>query len=719
MASTSSIAPKDSISVASRPSDTATITISDSASPSTSGIKKRNKRTPHPVWKHARVAIYGVEARTALSGKHTRSYWYCQYVGCEDYSTLSTVTAAYHMATYHGIVLNEAQPSKLAQKIQKDIDSFTTPIEAVTRAKEDALINGGLKAAANPVTIKQALLRLIVHHDLPLSFVEWPETHTFISAINYQATGVIWTSHQSTAAYVSRTFILRREQIKRRLQQSQSLIHLTTDTWHSPNYKELQSITAHFIDEEGRLQKALLALPELNNGHSGVEVAPHIIEALEQYGIKERVSYITTDNATANDTLCRKLSESLFNWEPIERRLRCVGHVINLAVQSFLFAKDQEAVELAEEDIHVDKRLQQLSDDTLSGWIQQPALQRTLNLITTLRRSDRLFTTWKKHAGKAIRNPVVTRWNSYYTSFEDALELRHAYTTFVLDYNEQLGDYELSANDWQLVEQTITFLRPFKQATLQCEGDYVTLDKVQSHMDMLSAHFVKQRTIYQATSDKAFYEAIITGWYAFDKYYSWIDQTGAYSAAILLNPCLRKSYLAAAWQRDWVKPGIERARAVWTSRYKKEPDTVNTAVTKPAAMTAYEEFMSSIAAKQHLRKGTAIDEFDRFIEANAEPIEGSPLQWWLQPLQRRTYPLLAKMAIDVLSAPAMSAEDERVFSGARRTITWTHAKLGGPIIEHLECVKHWQRTGLVDEQFIEPEDGEGSDDEADIHSQAR
>jgi hypothetical protein len=67
------------------------------------------------------------------------------------------------------------------------------------------------------------------------------------------------------------------------------------------------------------------------------------------------------------------------------------------------------------------------------------------------------------------------------------------------------------------------------------------------------------------------------------------------------------------------------------------------------------------------------------------------------------------MAIDVLSAPAMSAEDKRVFSGARRIITWTRAKLKGPMIEQLECVKHWQRTGLVNEQFIEPKD-EGIDE---------
>jgi len=248
-----------------------------------------------------------------------------------------------------------------------------------------------------------------------------------------------------------------------------------------------------------------------------------------------------------------------------------LAHIINLAVQAF-FAKDKEAVELAEEDVTLSdaEALQRQSDNEHTGWIQKEALQKVLRLVTRLRRSDRLFNAFKKAAGKAIRKPVVTRWNSYYDCFEDTLKLRHGYTTFVLNHYEDLGEYELNAADWQVIEQTITFLQPFKQATLQCEGDCVTLDKVQLHMDMLRAHFIKYRSSTQTTSDKPFYEALLTSWYAFDKYYSWIDQTGAYSAAILLNPKLRKSYLAAAWQRDWVKPGIERAEAVWTDRYKKE-----------------------------------------------------------------------------------------------------------------------------------------------------
>ncbi len=64
----------------------------------------------------------------------------------------------------------------------------------------------------------------------------------------------------------------------------------------------------------------------------------------------------------------------------------------------------------------------------------------------------------------------------------------------------------------------------------------------------------------------------------------------------------------------------------------------------------------------------------------------------------------------------MSAEDERVFSGARHTIPWTRASLSSRVIEQLECVKHWQRSGVVTSQFEDDRQSlEGDeDDDSDV-----
>ena len=63
--------------------------------------------------------------------------------------------------------------------------------------------------------------------------------------------------------------------------------------------------------------------------------------------------------------------------------------------------------------------------------------------------------------------------------------------------------------------------------------------------------------------------------------------------------------------------------------------------------------------------------------------------------QRRYRPRLSQMAIDILSIPAMSAEPERVFSGARRTISWERMQLGRDNIEKIECLKSWIRNNIA------------------------
>jgi len=84
------------------------------------------------------------------------------------------------------------------------------------------------------------------------------------------------------------------------------------------------------------------------------------------------------------------------------------------------------------------------------------------------------------------------------------------------------------------------------------------------------------------------------------------------------------------------------------------------------------------------------DEFERFV--NAEPVSigsSSTLAWWLQESQQTSFPSLSKLAINVFSIPSMSTEPERVFSGARITISWDRTQLGSKMVEYSECLKSW------------------------------
>jgi hypothetical protein len=126
--------------------------------------------------------------------------------------------------------------------------------------------------------------------------------------------------------------------------------------WTSPNKKAFQAICAHWVDSGRRLCKALLALPKHRGRHSGEEQAAAVIRTVEDYGIINKIGYFTGDNHGLNNKMNCYISKDVdqgysINWDPVEHRIRCHGHVINLAVQAFMFAKDKEAIDIATQEI--------------------------------------------------------------------------------------------------------------------------------------------------------------------------------------------------------------------------------------------------------------------------------------------------------------------------------------------------------------------------------
>ena len=87
------------------------------------------------------------------------------------------------------------------------------------------------------------------------------------------------------------------------------------------------------------------------------------------------------------------------------------------------------------------------------------------------------------------------------------------------------------------------------------------------------------------------------------------------------------------------------------------------------------------------------DEFDIYLNGPllAVPTDFNPIQWWAN---NTSSPQMMNMAFDMLSIPAMSAETERVFSGAKLTISPSRNRLSEDIIEATECLNRWYRAGL-------------------------
>ena len=149
-----------------------------------------------------------------------------------------------------------------------------------------------------------------------------------------------------------------------------------------------------------------------------------------------------------------------------------------------------------------------------------------------------------------------------------------------------------------------------------------------------------------------------------------------------------------------MKLGLQRAEALWHIYCDRlEPSLFSSPMDQDASaaeLSAFDRWQQQPAIV-----ADSEDNFKAFISAPPSrlPIlEGrqmTVIKWWAQLAQRRTFPALSQLAIDVLSAFAMSAESERTFSKARRTTSWERFQLSANTIRCSELLKDWSHRGVA------------------------
>ena len=181
-----------------------------------------------------------------------------------------------------------------------------------------------------------------------------------------------------------------------------------------------------------------------------------------------------------------------------------------------------------------------------------------------------------------------------------------------------------------------------------------------------------------------------------NKYFTLLESSSYYLAALVLNPSRRAKYICTFWPEKLQASALRRVKDLWI-KYRdnsRRPTTSfeilsSTDTSKQKDPNLFEQASHSLTCE------TNEDEYENYV--NGDPTEigkQSPLEWWFEDIRQKQWPRLSHMAIDILSMPAMSDEPERIFSGARRTISWERSQLQPSSIEYRECLKHWKRNCL-------------------------
>ncbi|KAF0532306.1 zinc finger bed domain-containing protein ricesleeper 2-like [Gigaspora margarita] len=105
-----------------------------------------------------------------------------------------------------------------------------------------------------------------------------------------------------------------------------------------------------------------------------------------------------------------------------------------------------------------------------------------------------------------------------------------------------------------------------------------------------------------------------------------------------------------------------------------------------------EELTSNALGETSTTSTTNTSELDRYFISEPVEEDTDPLDWWK--VNKRTYPILSKLASDYLSVQATSIACEQAFSLASNTISKTRNRLHSKTSRACLCIKSWISSGV-------------------------
>lgn len=284
-----------------------------------------------------------------------------------------------------------------------------------------------------------------------------------------------------------------------------------------------------------------------------------------------------------------------------------------------------------------------------------------------------------------------TRWNSMARMIKKAITspIYEALNAYVQRHkSEGVGEDELSEDNWMILRIIHDVLDQVAQTTLALESSVSTLDNVLPAMDFILEQFEHHKELHK--HDKTMASMFNSGWSKLEKYYNMTDESPAYVAAIVLDPNSKWTYIENNWRKTRQNKSKKMMEKLWKEYKPVVSSSTSSTTSTPAPLETFEKNAFATWKKRHQAIPSVEDEYKRYCAAECT-FDVDPRTWWMETTQQALYPHLSKLALDILSIPAMSADPERLFSSGKLLITDLRSRLGMDIIEAFECLKSWYK----------------------------
>ena len=420
--------------------------------------------------------------------------------------------------------------------------------------------------------------------------------------------------------------------LKTKLSQS-DCISVSMDLWScSPKSNESYCcFIGHFLEVEV-MRQVLIDFFPLPHPHTGSLLSEKLNEMLSYFDIQSKVVSITADGASNNRTAIQLLN-SIRTIQQLSQvnYINCFCHVIHNVITH--------------------------ATESLS-----PTLVKCHELCRTIRKSGNLSQRVKCKCielgldCQKVLLDVSTRWNSLYLMLQRMLVIREA-LEFICDTQIALAPFSLTVAEWDDVEQTVIFLRPFYEVTCEmsraAEFNY---SLVIVYYRNLLKHCQEQIALDEENLLIAIaYERLVS--------YKWKIETESALFATTLDPFANRCL------SDQERCSLgDKLRHIISCQPQSQPP-----------------FKSQTSRSALVVQN--VDEVTKYLSVHQPDEDENIVKWWLA--NSRTFPGLSKLAKKYIIMRPSSVSVESTFSIASWTINPKRNRLSDESIQALMFLHHY------------------------------
>ncbi|GBB95627.1 hypothetical protein RclHR1_02580010 [Rhizophagus clarus] len=534
-------------------------------------------------------------------------------------------------------VAEDGSTSTLWKHFKGKHNELYLEINQITEALNKLEISQSL--AFTQESFRNDLVHWIIVDDQPFTVVQNIFFQKMIKRLNSNA---IIPSSDTIHNDIIKIFNDEKEFLKNKLQKLSGKISLTLDGWTSKNQISFLGITIHWITDDWKFNSTVLDFFHLEGPHSGENIASKLFEVLKEFNLLSKILGISTDNASNMDKMFNKF-EYICNYEGIKfdadnQRVRCLAHIINLAVQNILKALKGEAPENENEILQ-----ENVSIGSILGVVTKLRI-----LITKIRASPQRKERFKRQCvalnvkSLELIPDIRTRWNSTFYMIKRAFCLREPLHNLAAA-DKELSSYLLNSIEWDKLNEIQGLLECFQKATIEMSSENSpTLGQtvpiynylIDNIEDFLEETNTKSNDVINAANDAKS---------KLQQYYLSSDRL-VYVIATIIDPRHKlQYYIDNEFEDEYINTYKNQIKELWLTEYKpknNENDDQNNNNSNQNPLAAH------ISKK---RKTSFIDELEVYLNEPPENFDMDVLAFWK--VHENKFPNLSKMAKDFLAIP--------------------------------------------------------------------